>query len=616
MSLLAGVAAALWVAVSLVGETASRARVLGLTAMAGALAIGLAAAQWVPTMAVAWSSARGLMTEADRTFWSVHPLVMLQTLLPVPLRELPLGRLAEQRLFESREPFLFSLYLGLPAAALVAAAAAERGAPWRRYALALGALTVLGAMGRFTPVYHLLTLLLPVLRLVRYPTKAMALVALLWAVLAAVGLEACRRRASAARVAIVVATVGAVVAAGLAILCGAGPAWLEGWIDAAGAGSLAAALQPAVRRLWSSAALALLLAGLTALHRRGWRGPYAPLAAACVIADLMGFHAALNDTAPREVYSYRPLALRLLPGRQWARVYAYDYSGASRVPEVNWVGPHQLAAFDTGPAPRWLMVAALRTYPYPTLFGTWGLEGSYDTDLQNFYPAHLALVTRFMRLAEGKAAQTRLLQLGAVERVLSLHVRGFEGLPLVARLPSLFRGPVYVFAVPDPVPRTYVATRARPAEGMAALDAILADDFRAQDDVVLSRAPVITPPVAPPAATAPPAPSPRGWSRIVSFRPDRIRLEADAPAGGYVVLVDTFDPGWKATVDGHAAEVLRANVAFRAIAVTAGRHTVDLVYRPRSVTWGLALTALTLAALAAGRVATARRARVPRDQRR
>jgi hypothetical protein len=372
---------------------------------------------------------------------------------------------------------------------------------------------------------------------------------------------------------------------------------------------MAAALQPAVRRLWSSAALALLLAGLAALHRRGWRGPYAPLAAACVIADLMGFHAALNDTAPREVYSYRPLALPLLPGHQWSRVYAYDYSGASRIPEVNRVGPHQLAASDTGPAPRWLVVAALRTYPFPTLLGTWGLEGSYDTDLQNFYPAHLALVTRFMRLAEGKAAQTRLLQLGAVERVLSLHAQGFEGLPLVARLPSLFRGPVYVFAVPDPVPRTYIATRARPAEGMAALDAILADDFRAQDDVVLSRAPVITPPVAPPAASAPPAPVPRGWSRILSWRPDRIRLEAEAPVGGYVVLVDTFDPGWRATVDGHPAEILRANVAFRAIAVTAGRHSIDFAYRPRSVTWGLAVTALTLAALAAGRVAAARRAR-------
>jgi uncharacterized membrane protein YfhO len=118
---------------------------------------------------------------------------------------------------------------------------------------------------------------------------------------------------------------------------------------------------------------------------------------------------------------------------------------------------------------------------------------------------------------------------------------------------------------------------------------------------------VITPPVAP----APPdvAPAPRGWSRVVSFRPDRIRLEADAPAGGYVVLVDTFDPGWKATVDGHPAEILRANVAFRAIAVTAGRHTIDLAYRPRSVAWGLALTGLTLAALAAGRIAAVRRAR-------
>jgi hypothetical protein len=324
----------------------------------------------------------------------------------------------------------------------------------------------------------------------------------------------------------------------------------------------------------------------------------------------MAFHASLNSTAPAEFFSYRPAALPLLPGREWSRVYVFDYTSPSAIPDVVRSSPDRVPGYEAAAAPPgWLHAAAERTYPYPSLLATWAIEGSYDKDLENFYPAHLALVTRFFRLAEGKAAQTRLLQLGAVERVLSLHPQGFAGLPLLARLPSLFRGPVYVFAVPDAVPRTYVATRARLAEGMAALDTILADDFRLQDDVAISRGPVITPPVAP----APPdvAPAPRGWSRVVSFRPDRIRLEADAPAGGYVVLVDTFDAGWKAAVDGHPAEILRANVAFRAIAVTAGRHTVDLWYRPRPVTWGLALTALTLAALGVGRLAAVRRARRP-----
>jgi hypothetical protein len=244
------------------------------------------------------------------------------------------------------------------------------------------------------------------------------------------------------------------------------------------------------------------------------------------------------------------------------------------------------------------MAAALRTYPYPSLYSLWRLEGSYDTDLQGLYPQHVALLTRFLAAAEGRAAQTRLFQLGAVDRVLALHARGFEGLRPIAEFASLFRGSVHVFAVDGSVPRTYVATRAREAEGMAALDAILSPDFRLQDDVVLSRGPVITPPrvAAPPSAAS----TPRGWSRIVSWQPDAVRLEAEAPAGGgWLVLVDTFDRGWRAAVDGRPAEVVRANVAFRAVPLTAGRHVVEFVYRPPSVAWGLGISAVTLVGLAA-----------------
>jgi uncharacterized membrane protein YfhO len=63
--------------------------------------------------------------------------------------------------------------------------------------------------------------------------------------------------------------------------------------------------------------------------------------------------------------------------------------------------------------------------------------------------------------------------------------------------------------------------------------------------------------------------------------------------------VDGYDPGWRATVDGAAAEVLRANVAFRAVPVAAGRHVVDLVYRPRSAEVGLAVTGAGLLIAAA-----------------
>ncbi len=55
---------------------------------------------------------------------------------------------------------------------------------------------------------------------------------------------------------------------------------------------------------------------------------------------------------------------------------------------------------------------------------------------------------------------------------------------------------------------------------------------------------------------------------------------------GYLVLTDTWYPGWQATVDGEPAEVLQANCAFRAVWLEVREHAVEMVYRPASVRIG------------------------------
>jgi hypothetical protein len=81
----------------------------------------------------------------------------------------------------------------------------------------------------------------------------------------------------------------------------------------------------------------------------------------------------------------------------------------------------------------------------------------------------------------------------------------------------------------------------------------------------------------PPSATTPRRP---GSARILSYKNTDIELEAHSPDGGWLVLNDIWHPWWRATVDGSPAEVLEANVLFRAVKVPAGRIRVRLTFRP------------------------------------
>lgn len=79
-------------------------------------------------------------------------------------------------------------------------------------------------------------------------------------------------------------------------------------------------------------------------------------------------------------------------------------------------------------------------------------------------------------------------------------------------------------------------------------------------------------------------PDPR-WhaAELLVQRPDRLELRVDAPRPGLLVAVEAFDEGWRAEVDGEPADVVRANVIFRAVPIEAGTHEVVLRYRPAGV---------------------------------
>jgi hypothetical protein len=71
-----------------------------------------------------------------------------------------------------------------------------------------------------------------------------------------------------------------------------------------------------------------------------------------------------------------------------------------------------------------------------------------------------------------------------------------------------------------------------------------------------------------------------GMARLVRYGNAEVVAEVEAPAGGILVLNDIWHPWWRAEVNDAPAEILKANVLFRAVAVPPGKHTVRFSFHP------------------------------------
>jgi hypothetical protein len=92
--------------------------------------------------------------------------------------------------------------------------------------------------------------------------------------------------------------------------------------------------------------------------------------------------------------------------------------------------------------------------------------------------------------------------------------------------------------------------------------------------------------------------------QIVAYEPERVAITAEVTSPAVLVLADAFYPGWQATVDGVPAPILRANLMFRGLALTPGRHEIVFSYRPAAWRLGAAISLIALAALIAAIGAT------------
>ncbi len=541
-------------------------------------ALALSAGMWLPAAELLMKSARSGLPESARTFWSLNPVSMFEFFLPIPFSAFPLASGWQTALFEGREPFLASMFLGAPILPLCLAAFADpKLARSVRAAGFLGATgAVLTALGKHALFYSWLLAVVPVLGIFRYPTKAMIPAAVLLSVFAGVGVASVRRSGRSRRA----AWAGILGLSGIAlVIMGSIEPLVKEFIDPTrSVGVVEINNNLPGDMVWTVGLLGLLGAYMRVPRR----------ASLLVLALLAGgqlrqghaLHKSLNPTVPTRVLSYRPEFLELMKPPPGGRLFVYDYSNIRGSKANRYISPattgggwEPIRGLEQNTA----SLVTARTYMAPLVGAFWDVEYAWDVDMRMLFDRRLARLTLGLRRVEETPGFLKLLQISGVHRMVSLHEQGLSELKLLAR-EDFHPRPLRIFAVPDPMPRAFLVSGRKRGTGDDLRD-LVDPGFDTRTSALVERDPIRAAAV-----------GFEGVARVLEERSDRILLETSASGPALLTLIEGALPGWRAWVDGRPAVVERVNAVFIGTEVPAGTHRVEFRFLPASAVTGVAVS--------------------------
>lgn len=207
------------------------------------------------------------------------------------------------------------------------------------------------------------------------------------------------------------------------------------------------------------------------------------------------------------------------------------------------------------------------SWSLPPVFGLRSLSG--ETPM---------IPTRWKRYMEATTARPEQATVASVSHTLS----GFPG-QVAGWAPGEKVGNAYIFTNPDALPRARLMGRPVYAE-----DEIEAASVVERLGSEIRDRPVIEDPdqsLSPEAEVS-------GSAEIVEELPERLVIRTRSADDSYLILADSFDPGWSATLDGNPVPICPAFVAFRAVFVPKGEHEVIFRYRPAGFGIGLVISGI------------------------
>jgi uncharacterized membrane protein YfhO len=83
-------------------------------------------------------------------------------------------------------------------------------------------------------------------------------------------------------------------------------------------------------------------------------------------------------------------------------------------------------------------------------------------------------------------------------------------------------------------------------------------------------------------------------AHVSTYEPQHLVIDTDALTPTVLVVSEIFYPGWVATIDGQPARILLTDYLLRGVALSAGRHRVEMRYTAPAARGGALISACTL----------------------
>ena len=567
-----------------VAATAGRlALITGLTALLAGIQLG-------PLFSLFLESNRRnptLFLEQEALTWSIHPLRLLTTVVWPNSEQSNPGEV--MRVFfggPAKPPLIESLYLGIPALGLACLGMTQRRD--LRVLTVLGALTLLLSLGQYGGLYNVFLHIVPFWSAFRYPEKITGFFFLSVGMLAGSGMDRLREGRLSQGPWLITACV--CLATSLILTSATGQ-------------TLVAVLHETsmhmARDVAGTSARSLLLSSLAALGigllimaaQQQWirRRVLIGSVVTIVTITLASTNMSAYKTGPSIVYTFTPPLLNSLRAEEGGSLSL----GRFRVAE-----PH----FHHGGHWPLHLEEELGYYGAASVFYRQAFNGGLMTEfgVEGFRVTLPGISPQLEAVRAANLSHEVYARFNVAYFILRQSLVKDRSLldGLVGELPdfdlALYRNPV------PAKPRVYLSRKPEVAAPPPTPEALFKrPDFLSGELDVIETSDSL------------PGPARAGTAAIERYEPERVVLRTASAAPAVLVLVDAFDPGWRATLEtGEALPVRRANLVMRAVVVPAGEHRVTFTYRTPLLEAGAGASATGLA-LCLALLASARRRKQP-----